>query len=130
MVRADPPIVRSSRHRAQRDESKIASQERLKRELLTFFGELARRQPLVLFLDDLHWADESTIDILSYVATRCSLQRILIVGAYRPSDVPTTDHLRGVNYLRRCGRSNCRRAAVCLVAASEAISRSISTSTH
>jgi hypothetical protein len=68
----------------------MASQERLKRELLAFVKELTHRQPVVLFLDDLHWADASTIDVLSYVASRCGSERILIVGTYRPSELLET----------------------------------------
>jgi tetratricopeptide (TPR) repeat protein len=71
---------------------RVGSQECLKRELVALLEELARRQPVVLFLDDLHWADASTIDILAYAATRCASQRILIVAAYRPADLFATDH--------------------------------------
>src|SRR5262249_7872471 len=41
-------------------EAKAASQERLKRELGAFLQEVSRQWPLVLFFDDLHWADAST----------------------------------------------------------------------
>ena len=49
---------------------KLASQERLKRELGAFIQELSRDQPLLLFLDDLHWAEyrRSTIGILEQSA--------------------------------------------------------------
>ena len=73
-------------------EGRVPSQERLKRELVAFLHELASRQPVVLFLDDLHWADASTVDILAYAATRCASQRILIVAAYRPADLFAADH--------------------------------------
>ena len=47
---------------------KFASQERMKRELTAFVHELAQTNPLVVFLDDLHWADLSTIDLLGFLA--------------------------------------------------------------
>jgi aminoglycoside phosphotransferase (APT) family kinase protein len=61
-----------------REEAKVASQERLKRELAAFLQEVARLQPLVLFLDDLHWADASTVDLLAYVGGKCAAMRLLL----------------------------------------------------
>jgi tetratricopeptide (TPR) repeat protein len=71
---------------------KTASQERLKRELAAFLEELGRRQPVVLFFDDLHWADASTVDLLAYVGTRLETMRVLVIGAYRPSDLQREKH--------------------------------------
>ena len=61
--------------------------ERLQQELNRFLRELARRQPLLLFFDDLHWADESTVALLAFLVHRFATDsaRILIVAAYRPS---------------------------------------------
>ena len=47
-----------------RGELQAASQDRLKRELSTFLLELARLRPLIVFFEDLHWADASTVDLL------------------------------------------------------------------
>jgi DNA-binding SARP family transcriptional activator len=49
--------------------------------------KLARHHPLVLILDDLHWADVSSISLLFHLARRSRESRIFIVGAYRPEDV-------------------------------------------
>jgi tetratricopeptide (TPR) repeat protein/predicted Ser/Thr protein kinase len=73
-------------------EAKGASQERLKRELAAFLQEVARLQPLVLFLDDLHWADASTVDLLAYVSSKCAAMRLLLVLSYRPSDLLLSQH--------------------------------------
>jgi serine/threonine protein kinase/tetratricopeptide (TPR) repeat protein len=69
------------------NEVRAASQERMKRELGSFLQEVARFGPLVLFFDDLHWADVSTIDLLSFLAGRFDALRVLIVVTYRPSDL-------------------------------------------
>jgi predicted ATPase len=70
----------------------VVSQECLKRELVTLLQELARRETVVIVLDDLHWADASTIDMLAYGATRCASQRVLIVGTHRPADLRASNH--------------------------------------
>jgi predicted ATPase len=68
------------------------SQDRLKRELGLFLQEAAQARPLLLFLDDLHWADVSTIDILTYLASYFDSLRLLIVVTYRPSDMLLARH--------------------------------------
>jgi predicted ATPase len=68
------------------------SQERLKRELASLLQELSHFQPLVLFFDDLQWADASTVDLLSFLADRFSNLRILVVCTYRPSDLQIAKH--------------------------------------
>ena len=68
------------------------TQERVKRELAAFLHEVTRRAPLVLFFDDVHWADPSTVDLLTYLATKFESTRILVVVAYRPSELFASKH--------------------------------------
>jgi serine/threonine protein kinase/predicted ATPase len=68
------------------------SQERLKREFLALLEEVARARPLIVFLDDIHWADAATVDLLAYVGSRCSRSRLLLVLTYRPSAVTLPTH--------------------------------------
>ena len=75
-----------------RDEAPAASQERMKRELGTLLQEASRQRPFVLFLDDLHWADVSTIDMLNYLAGRLDQMRLLVVATYRPADMTLGQH--------------------------------------
>jgi DNA-binding SARP family transcriptional activator/predicted ATPase len=48
---------------------------------------LAGQGPLLLILDDLHWADLSSISLLSFLGRRLAASPVLIVGAYRLEDV-------------------------------------------
>ncbi len=48
---------------------------------------LARRMPLALLIDDLHWADASTVQWLHYLARRRFGASVLIVGTYRSNEV-------------------------------------------
>ena len=73
-------------------ETASGSQERLKREIAALFEELGRMHPVVLCLDDMHWADPSTTDLLAYLARRIDSTRLLIIATCRPSDLAQTRH--------------------------------------
>src|SRR5262249_16060750 len=75
-----------------REEARVASAERIKRELAAFVEEISRLEPLVLFLDDIHWADASTVDLLAYVGNKSTAMRLLLVLSYRPSDLARSQH--------------------------------------
>lgn len=75
-----------------REAAPATSQERMKREFGALAQELSRVQPLIIFVDDIHWADVSTIDILNYLAGRFSDMRVLILLSYRPSDMALRGH--------------------------------------
>ena len=57
--------------------------ERLMRELTTFLEESSAEKPLVLVVEDLHWTDISTVDVLVHLAARLSRLRLLIIITYR-----------------------------------------------
>jgi predicted ATPase len=105
----DPPLARALA------EAGKASQERRKRELGAFLGGLSRQRPLVLFLDDVHWADPSSVDLLAYLGSRCAGWRLLVVLTYRPSDLLRTQHLFGPVKLDLQGRGLCREIALPLL---------------
>jgi adenylate cyclase len=73
-------------------ELKSVSQERLKRELTAFLQELSRLRPVVLFFDDLHWADVSTIDLLAFLATRLDSIRLMVVVTFRSAELQLANH--------------------------------------
>lgn len=53
--------------------------------------------PLVLFIDDLHWADSSSFHLLRLLLTDPQSQHLLVIGAYRDRAVPTVHPL--MNFL-------------------------------
>src|SRR5581483_4589951 len=76
-----------------REPMAAASQERMKRELGALLLELSRTQPVVVFIDDLHWADVSTIDMINYLAGRFATgARVLVLVSYRPSEMALAKH--------------------------------------
>lgn len=47
--------------------------------------------PILVVLDDLQWVDDSSADVALHLARSVSAHRVLVVGAFRPSDVVGTD---------------------------------------
>jgi predicted ATPase len=93
-------------------EAKEAPQERRKRELGVFLEEISRQRPLVVFLDDIHWADPSSVDLLAYLGGKCSGWRLLLVLTYRPSDLWRTQHPFGPVKQELQARGVCREVAL------------------
>jgi DNA-binding winged helix-turn-helix (wHTH) protein len=62
------------------------TRERMLREAAEALEAVAADRPLVLVLEDLHWADPSTVDLLEWLARRPTPARLLVVGTYRPAD--------------------------------------------
>src|SRR5262249_45022862 len=79
-----------------------------KRELGVLLDEVSRLRPLVLFLDDVHWSDASTVDLIAYLGWRCSARRLLLVLAYRPADLALSGHPFGPVKLELHARGLCR----------------------
>jgi DNA-binding CsgD family transcriptional regulator/tetratricopeptide (TPR) repeat protein len=53
----------------------------------SFLQQAARRQPLVLFLDNLHWADAPSLRLLAFLAPELESSQILVVGSYRDMEL-------------------------------------------
>jgi predicted ATPase/DNA-binding CsgD family transcriptional regulator len=58
-----------------------------------FLASLASTAPLVLLLDDLQWADPTSLDLLRHVARQQSTARFLILGAYRAGELASSPAL-------------------------------------
>ena len=74
-----------------------AARARMLREMAEFVEALGAEIPLVLVLDDLHWSDPSTVDLLSLLAGRREPARLLVLATYRPAELILAQHpLRAV----------------------------------
>lgn len=70
--------------------------------MLGLLNALSQKTPLLLVLDDLHWTDESSIDLLAYLARHLQGQRVLLVATYRDTEPTASPRLRTlINDLRR-----------------------------
>lgn len=94
------------------DAAQASSQDRMKRELSAFLQEVSRNRPLVIFFDDLQWADVSTIDLLAYLAGKFEAMQMLIVVAYRQSEMLLANHPFLSVKLDLQGRNVCREMAL------------------
>jgi DNA-binding CsgD family transcriptional regulator len=74
--------------------SEGAPRDAIFRSLLTVLR--GARRGLVLLIDDLHWADEATLDALRFIGRRIESTRALVVGAYRDDEVGRNHPLRVV----------------------------------
>lgn len=61
---------------------------RLLEAVTAFLGELAKKTPVVLVLDDLHWADEMSVQLLDFVARRIADRPVLLLGSAREEELP------------------------------------------
>jgi DNA-binding CsgD family transcriptional regulator/tetratricopeptide (TPR) repeat protein len=78
--------------------------------LLGVLGRVGQQQPLVLVVEDLHWADRSTLDLVAFLVRTLRGLRVLLVLSYRSDEVdrrsplrpllPTWERLRGVERLQ------------------------------
>jgi len=84
-----------------------AAQGRLFALLLGLVERLAATAPLLWVVEDLHWADRSTRDLLAYLATYLRAQPVLLVGSFRSDELHRRHPLRGL--LAELGRN--RRVA-------------------
>ncbi len=60
---------------------------RLFESVTRFLLALARRKPLVLMLDDLHWADDASLQLLRFATGEIAHAPVLLIGAYRDVEV-------------------------------------------
>ena len=59
---------------------------RMLREGADFFEMLCNNSTLILILDNSHWSDEFTLDLLNFLMFRCSAAKLLIIVSYRPCE--------------------------------------------
>ena len=83
-----------------------ATKERLIREAGDFMEAAGRTFPILLFVEDLQWADPASVDLLHHVGCRLCRQRTLIVGTFRQGDVDA-----GNPQLKRCALDLLARGA-------------------
>ncbi|MDW5598346.1 AAA family ATPase, partial [Conexibacter stalactiti] len=72
----------------------VAGQGRVFALLLALLGALAERQPVVVVIEDLHWADRSTRDFVAYLVRAAREQPIALVATFRAEELHPDHPLR------------------------------------
>jgi tetratricopeptide (TPR) repeat protein/predicted Ser/Thr protein kinase len=90
-----------------------SEQQRLFENLVAFCKLLSERTPILLAVDDIHWADSGTLSMLRHLARRTRRQRVLLLGTYREIELdearPFNQVLLDLNRERLATRLKLRR---------------------
>jgi DNA-binding winged helix-turn-helix (wHTH) protein/tetratricopeptide (TPR) repeat protein len=79
-----PGLLATAEGKTPRALASGATPQRMLSEMAEALETLAGEQLLVLWLEDLHWADYSTLDLIAYVARRPGPARLMLLATYRP----------------------------------------------
>lgn len=80
--------------------------------LMELLLQRARRQPLLLVVEDMHWADPSTLDVVDEIVQRASEAALLVVMTHRPEFVPAWARAAGVTQVTVGALENEAAAAI------------------
>ena len=95
-----PPLVLSPEARRKRTLAAV----------LALLGAMAERHPLVLVIEDLHWIDRSTLDLLDLLLGEIPVLPLLLVATFRPEFSPPWRHQTSVTQLNLGGLSEAHTA--------------------
>lgn len=89
VVGKESPIFK---HLKRRSEQAAASQSEMSNvgiceQYINYLEGVAKKAPLVIVLDDLHWADEASISLLFHISRRAQQSCIFVIATYRQNDV-------------------------------------------
>ena len=89
-----------------------SARERMLREVAEAIEALTAETPLLLVLEDLHWCDYATVDVIGYLARRRGPARLMVVGTYRPAEVVVKQHPLGALKRELQVRGQCAEVAL------------------
>lgn len=87
-----PGAIDTTERAAFQDEMFGATRERMLREFCDLLEALSTNRSWVLVLEDLHWSDFATLDVLSRFARGTGKASVLVLGSYRPADSAIDKH--------------------------------------
>jgi tetratricopeptide (TPR) repeat protein len=82
-----PALMRTGDHGELQRDILGATRERMVREFCEALEIVTQEVALVLILEDLHWIDNPSLDVLSIIARRSETAKLLVIGTLRPVDL-------------------------------------------
>jgi len=79
-----PGVVRAKLHETPQLLLIGATRNRILAEMVDALEALSADRPRVLVLEDLHWSDRATLDLINWLARRRELTQLFLLGTYRP----------------------------------------------
>jgi len=87
-----PALVKSNQREILQREILGATRERMLREIGEALETVTSEKPLLLALEDLHWAGPFTVDAISALSRRRAPSKLMVIGTYRPADLALAEH--------------------------------------
>ncbi|HZV13215.1 MAG TPA: AAA family ATPase, partial [Candidatus Kapabacteria bacterium] len=84
-----------TKHKEPSGNPNASNQQQLFQQYVNLLSGISAETPLVIFLDDVHWADASSISLLFYISRQITDKRILVVATYRPEEITTVNDAAG-----------------------------------
>jgi predicted ATPase/DNA-binding winged helix-turn-helix (wHTH) protein len=81
-----PWLVKEVAPTAREAAAAATTHQRMLRELAHALDVLAHRRTIVLWLEDLHWSDPSSLEVVAFLAGRRDPSRLLLIGSFRPAE--------------------------------------------
>jgi predicted ATPase/DNA-binding winged helix-turn-helix (wHTH) protein len=89
---AQLPGLQGADEAKQNHDPTFATPARMPREFCLAVEALSEERTLVLWLEDVHWSDTATVDLLATLASRLDPARLLVLATYRPVDAAASSH--------------------------------------
>ncbi len=87
-----PALLKSEYRQSLQREIQGATRERMLREIAEALESITAERALVIVLEDLQWVDAATVDVLSVLARRRSLGRLMLIGSSSTCNSSRVDH--------------------------------------
>src|SRR5271165_1351527 len=87
-----PSLIKREQREMLQREIQGATRQRMLREICEALETITVEKPLLLVLEDLNWADPSTVDFISALARGRGTAKLMVIGTYRPAEVLAPGH--------------------------------------